>query len=114
MYQNTTTIYTLIPPFLLPNPLPLIPTSREDLLFPPVLHFIFYGYIDSPRGFHRLDTSSLYTVCFITASHDIYSHDCFSCRQFQDLTQIELFVSLLVLHFIKFLNGKFELEKNNL
>jgi hypothetical protein len=41
--QNTTTIYTLIPPFLMYTPLPQVPTPVKDLFFPPALHFWAIG-----------------------------------------------------------------------
>jgi hypothetical protein len=37
--QNTSTTYTLIPPFLVPTHLPQAPTPRKDLFFPPALLF---------------------------------------------------------------------------
>jgi hypothetical protein len=48
--QNTSTMYTLIPPFLVPTLFPLAPTPGKDLFFPPALHF-FLMYIDSLKEF---------------------------------------------------------------
>jgi hypothetical protein len=41
MDTKISTIFTLIPPFLLPSPLPLVPTSRQDLFYFPVLRLFF-------------------------------------------------------------------------
>jgi hypothetical protein len=54
-----------LPSFTLPiyqRPLPLLPTSRQDLFYLPILHF-FKVYIDCSRGFH-LGISNTYILCF--------------------------------------------------
>jgi hypothetical protein len=61
--QNTSTRFTLSPPFLVPSLHPLIPTPGKELIFfLPAFHFLKVC-INSPREFH-LAHSGLYILCF--------------------------------------------------
>jgi hypothetical protein len=61
--QNTSTMFTLVPPFLVPTHLPLVLIPRKDLFFILLLFICLKIYIDSPRGV-CLSTSGLYISCF--------------------------------------------------
>jgi hypothetical protein len=49
--QNTPTIFTLILPFLMSIPLPLVPIPTKDLFFPPSLQFLIKFILIVQGGF---------------------------------------------------------------
>jgi hypothetical protein len=59
--QNTSTIFTLIHPFMMPSTPPRYLLLKKTYFI--LLPFIFLVYIDGPNGFH-LGTSGLYISCF--------------------------------------------------
>jgi hypothetical protein len=66
--QNASTIFTLIPTFLVPTHLPMVPTLRKDLFFLHAFHFLKV-YINSPRGFTLiLHTYIYHTLIKLTHS----------------------------------------------
>jgi hypothetical protein len=60
-YMNTNYLHH-IHSFLMPTPLPLVPTPRNDLFYSSVLHFLKV-YIDGSRGFH-LSISDMHIYCY--------------------------------------------------
>jgi hypothetical protein len=55
-------IFAFIRSFLMPSPIPVVPTPGKDLFYLPVIHVVKV-YIDSPRGFY-LGIPDMYILCF--------------------------------------------------